>query len=185
LAYKVNREWYAKIPRGTMMKTSFAYTHRLKAFARFECFPEMLLFSKIVESPDWAVENALNYFCYRYPTFVIALYNKNDLWVKTHRAVKISFKKKFDSKEKAIASLRNYLNEKISERFEEDFTWDKKYYETFFESQFVEARQNPKLQRRMMPEFFVEKGTPEHKSLRGARFVKPNTNLWNFTSSNS
>lgn len=48
-------------------------------------------------------------------------------------------------------------------------------------SQPTVAPHNLKLQKRLMPAFFAEKGAPERKSMRGAKFTKPNTTLKEFS----
>jgi len=36
------------------------------------------------------------------------------------------------------------------------------------------------MQKRLMPQFFVERGTPEWNSIRKEKFTKPNINLQDF-----
>ena len=180
--YQVNREWYIKLPRMMPQTSSFAQAHKINALSRMKCYPEMLLFSELRDSPDWAVADALEHFCHRFPTFVIAFFSKGRLWAKTARGdTMVPAKKVFNYPGGALAWLRTALAEQYDERFEADNELGEKAYETFYDSQYIQSRRNLKMQKRLMPMLFVEKGTPEWKSMREARFTKPNTTLRDFS----
>lgn len=163
-----------------MSNPSFAWEHKLKAFGRLECFSEMLLFAE-VGAPSFAIIDALKHFCHRYPAFVVALYNKPVLWAATYRKeVSIPLQQEFFSTENAVEQTRKLLQGQIKERWAPSVEWKKEFYETFFDSQFIESRKNSSLQTRLMPGFFVGKNSPEHRSMREARHTKPNTTLKQF-----
>lgn len=166
--------------RGKKMMLSnpeFAHSHKIKAFSRLECFPEMLLVAQ-VDAPDFAVADALRHFCYRYPTFVIALYCKPLLWSATSRKnVLVPLQSEFDSFEIAVQQIREIVALQIKGRWESSVEWNKEFYDTFFDSQFITSRKNRSLQARLMPQFFVQKDSPEFRSMRAARHTKPNTTL--------
>ena len=108
---------------------------------------------------------------------MIALYSKPFLWSATSRKnVAVPFSLEFDSVEKAVEEIRKIIAPQIKERFECFVEWQKEFYGTFFDSQFIPQRKNRALQTRLMPKFFVQKGTPEYRSARFSK-TKPNTNL--------
>ena len=164
-----------------MNDSAFAFGHRIKAFQRFEFFPEMLLFAQVRETPGMAMIDALKHFVHRFPTFVIAFYQSPLLWTATQRkGFEVPLRMEFDSKEQALDWLRRQCGEKISERTQFSVEWDEKFYDTFFDSQFIEQRRNPRLQKQLMPVFFLDKDSPEYRSLQKHRRVVPNTTLAQF-----
>lgn len=155
----------------------FAFTHRLNAFVRFEYFPPMVLFAQIKDEPTSSVVDSLKHFCHRYPTFIIAFYQPPTLWSASLRKdTSLPLQKEFESKEKAIHWLANELNG-IKESFSASIEWNNEYYDVFFESQFIEQRKNTALQKRMMPAFFLDKNSPEYKSIKKHARTMSNTTL--------
>ncbi|GEM_PF-6549269 len=159
-SYKANRQWFLSLPRGMVSKSDFGQVHKINAFARFRAFPEMLLFSEPEGSPQWAIEQSLQHFCHRFPTFVIALCQKDAGGGTLYCA---------------ILRLRELPGAQIAERFESDNGLCEAAYEKFYASQFISTRKNLNTQKRPMPEFFIAKGEPEWKSIRHNKFTGPNT----------
>lgn len=170
--------------RGSMrmiQDSNFAFGHRIKAFQRFEFFPEMLLFAQVKGTPGMAMIDALKHFVHRFQTFVTGLYNDGFLWVATQRkGFELPLRMEFDSKQEALDWLRKECREKIRERLDFSVEWNEKFYETFFDSLFIEQRRNPKLQKQLMPLFFLDKGSPEYRSMRLYKRPIPNTTLKEF-----
>lgn len=182
-AYRV-KQIPAIIRRGgmrMMQNSDFAYAHRIKAFQRFEFFPEMLLFAQVRDIPGMAMIDALKHFVHRFPTFVIGLYENGFLWTATQRkGFELPLRMEFDSKEEAVSWLRKQCGEKISERMDFSVDWNEEFYNSFFDSQFIEQRRNPAVQKRLMPMFFLDKNTPEYKSMKKYKRSVPNTTLAQF-----
>ncbi|MBU0636378.1 DUF4130 domain-containing protein [Candidatus Micrarchaeota archaeon] len=160
----------------------FFASHQLKAFTRFESFPEMLLFGKIASHASF-IMNALNFFCYRFPPFVIALYNtpNNRLFVQSKRK-DFCYRtiKDFDSSEKALEWLRPLVQKSIKKRLHFGVDWKPEYFERFFETQFIENRKNLRLQKKLMFTNLLDKDSVEFKSLKKFSRTLSNTQLGDF-----
>ncbi|MBI4044256.1 MAG: DUF4130 domain-containing protein [Candidatus Diapherotrites archaeon] len=164
-----------------MQDSDFAFGHKIKAFQRFEFFPEMLLFSELKNQSEVSIADALRHFVHRFPTFVIAFYQWPFLWTASSRMdARFFLSREFASREKALEWLRKECREKIRERLDFSVEWSEKFYGTFFDSQFIEQRRNPALQKRLMPLFFLDKESPEYRSVQKHRRAVPNTTLGQF-----
>lgn len=143
------------------MQSDFAQVHKLNAFARFKCYPEMLLFSELRDPPEWAISDSLDHFAHRFPTFVIAFFCKGRLWARTWRKdTLVPSKKVFANANEAIRWLRTALAEQFDERIDVDNDEAEQAYGVFYKSQYISSRRNLKMQKKLMPSFFYERGTP-------------------------
>ena len=164
------------------MEANFAEAHRLKVFTRLELFPEMLLFAEI-EPRAQVMENVMKFFAYRFPTFVIALYEKNSkkLWIASNRKdFSIFASKKIDSVYETLQNLRKTLANTFAERMDLSIEWSEEFFPVFYDSQFIESRKNLKIANHMMPSYFLSKELHEFKALKAAKKTKPNTSLKEF-----
>lgn len=156
--------------------------HKLKAFTRFELFPEMLLAARIKSAPQIVTE-ALDFFVHRFPPFVIALYNESEqkLCVLSKRKeFPISIQRSFDSFENAMDWLRPQVQYFVSQRMELSVEWTPKLFERFFETQFIENRRNTRLQKQMMPIEILDRDSVEYHSLKKFKRHGTNTRLTEF-----
>jgi probable DNA metabolism protein len=153
---------------------------KLKAFTRFQHFPEMLLFAEANPKHD-TINFVLNYFSEKFPTFIIAFFVNNKLLIKTKRKdVFLPKEKNFFSKNQAIEWARIKIREQLSERILLSIEWMEKYWSKYYDSQFIESRKNLKLAKQLMPLKFLEKQMHETKALKKAKNLKPNTSLKDF-----
>ncbi len=128
--------------------------HRLSAFLRFEAYPEMLLFTE-TELVHNTSSMLMNHFTKRYSTFVIAIYTNKTLFLDSKRDEINYFRRKYETKKQALGSIRKNLEDKIKDRINTDF-WDLKYWDTFYNSQYISARKNLKLMGHFLPSKFVK-----------------------------
>lgn len=160
----------------------FSESHRLNAFTRFEFFPEMLLFSSIQSARPF-IERALDFFCHRFPPMVIAFYNETDqkLYAQSKRSdFAFSTQYPFSDAEKAMEWIRKIVQQKVPQRMDLTLEWTPQYFETFFESQFIEKRKNPRLQNQMMPLHALDKNSIEYKLSKKLQRSGNNTTLGDF-----
>lgn len=160
----------------------FFESHRLNAFTRFEFFPEMLLFATIQSTKPF-IEQALDFFCHRFPPFVIAFYNESDqqLYVQSKRQDFAFYTQyPFAEAEHAKEWVHKIVQQKVPQRLEFKLDWNPSYFETFFESQFIEKRKNLKLQNRMMPLQTLDKSSIEYRLSKKHQRNNTNTRLNDF-----
>ena len=165
-----------------MMEANFGEAHRLKVFTRLQLFPEMLLFGEI-EPRAQVVENVLQFFAYRFPTFVIALHEKQSkkLWIASRRKdFSIFASKNVVSVDETIQNLRKILAQTFEERMNLEVEWSEEFFPTFYDSQFIEPRKNLKIANHMMPKNFLSKELHEFHAMKAAKRTKPNTSLKEF-----
>ena len=178
-------KWFPSINRRGKMKMmnnqDFAFSHKINAFSRFEFFPQMLLFTEIKNTPDSAIISSLRHFVHRFPTFIIAIYQEPFLWCASKRKeISLPMQQEFESKEKALEWIKQIAEENIEERMSFCVDWNDKFYETFFDSQFIQSRKNIAVQKQLMPMFFLDKDTPEYRSMKMYKRTLPNTTLKQF-----
>ncbi|VVB99665.1 Uncharacterised protein [uncultured archaeon] len=179
--YQVNRAWFFNL-KERQNNSDGLISHRLRTFTRLEAYPEMLLFSVLKDSPEWAIRSALLHFANRFPTFVIAFHCNGALYTRTFRKdARLPERKGFSSPEEGLSWLRVVLAGQFDERFEADAELAEEHYEKFYNSQFIPDRRNLGLQRSRMREAGgIQEGSIEWKAMRRERFVKPNTTLKEF-----
>ncbi|MDO8537480.1 MAG: DUF4130 domain-containing protein [archaeon] len=165
-----------------MMEATWAESHRLKVFTRLQLFPEMLLFGEISPRAE-VVENVLDFFSHRFPTFVIALHEKETgkFWIASRRKdFEIFASKKIISIDETIENLRKTLAKTFIERIDLSVPWNEEFYSAFYDSQFIEPRKNLKIADHMMPAQFLSKDLHEFHAMKAAKRTKPNTSLKQF-----
>lgn len=167
-----------------IMEANFGEAHRLKVFTRLQLFPEMLLFGEISPRAE-VVENVLNFFAYRFPTFVIALHEKSSekFWIASRRkdfSIFASKQIENNSINETIQNLRKILAQTFEERMNLEVEWSEDFFSTFYDSQFIEPRKNLKIANHMMPSHFLSKELHEFHAMKAAKRTKPNTSLKQF-----
>ncbi len=160
----------------------FFSAHKLKAFTRFDQYPEMLIAAKIDVAPE-LVPSTLEFFCHRFPSLAIALYNEQEhkLYVQSRR---IDMPERmiahFDSFTRALEWTRNVVQAHVRDRLEFSTEWNPAYYDEFYKTQFIERRHNPRLQNQMMPKKILVRDSIEWKSMNERQSSRGNSQLKQF-----
>ncbi|MBD3229483.1 MAG: DUF4130 domain-containing protein [Candidatus Lokiarchaeota archaeon] len=139
--------------------------HRLRGYIHFELLLNLILFADI--NPEHKIiDILLNFFSNRFPKFIICFKNNNKIFLKTHRT-DIEFKfeqnknKYYILNNEHFSQLKKYLDKFDSKmdlgEFSDDF-W-KKYYD----SQYIETRDNIKLAKKLLPKKLRGKTKLEHE----------------------
>ncbi|MHA1310440.1 MAG: DUF4130 domain-containing protein [Candidatus Helarchaeota archaeon] len=128
--------------------------HRVKGWAHFELFPEMILMSTINSEHD-IYDLLLGFFCNRFPEFFICLKNKFQIYLGTKKTdIKINyrrFKKKFYIlNEKEFDTFLKFIKKNTSKRINLG-KFSKNDWKYYYNSQYIQEKRNVKFAKNLMP----------------------------------
>lgn len=136
--------------------------HRLIAFIRFELYPEYLLVSEVYPEHD-VIDLMFNFFCKRYPTFIILFFTKKQGYIATNRSdidfPAFKFKQNywvFKRNSNSLDNIRQLLRLQLSAILTPE-KFSSKTWECYYDSQYIKSRKNIRLARKVLPEKMIRK----------------------------
>ncbi|MHA1278316.1 MAG: DUF4130 domain-containing protein [Candidatus Helarchaeota archaeon] len=153
---KLARQFYLR-GREVMMEL-----HRLNAFVRFDIYPEYLLVSDVYPEHD-IIDLMFNYFCRRYPDFVITFYDHQRGYLSTRRPnicfPKLKTKRNywyFPKNAYQVGRIRDLLRPQLNDFLNVDH-FTREIWECYYDSQYIQERKNVSLVRKALPAKMIKK----------------------------